>query len=254
MTKTYKSEFIYIDYTLFHCHYASLGYADGCPSFSEETGKDTKAKKKTIPKPKGQAGRRTKTYKGGRVAYGFNLFEVMQRAEEPINTTTYNALRERDLQNMCMSLTFFQTYVRRRLDVEHYPTFAKAPTAVRGSIAISAFTHDLIDERYLSLSPFSERFHLTCAKASSTRRVNKENGESISLLDAMTTYTLSYSNCYTSLSSDANDFARPMVCLLPPKPSWSTSPPAYSCARLTRPLLMLHVAQFGRKQRREGDY
>jgi len=31
MTKAYKSEFIYIDYTLFHCHYASLGYADGCP-------------------------------------------------------------------------------------------------------------------------------------------------------------------------------------------------------------------------------
>ena len=31
MTKAYKSEFIYVDYTLFHCHCASPGYADGCP-------------------------------------------------------------------------------------------------------------------------------------------------------------------------------------------------------------------------------
>jgi len=31
MTKAYKSEFIYVDYTLFHCHCVSLGYADGCP-------------------------------------------------------------------------------------------------------------------------------------------------------------------------------------------------------------------------------
>jgi len=67
---------------------------------------------------------------------------------------------------MLMVLTFFQTYVRKRLDMERYPTFAKVPTAVRGSIAISAFTHHFIDEKYLSLSPFSERFHPTCATAS----------------------------------------------------------------------------------------
>jgi len=67
----------------------------------------------------------------------------------------------------------------KRLDMEHYSIFAKVPTAVRGSITISAFTHHLIDERYLSSSPFSEHFHLTCATASSTRRVNKEIGESI---------------------------------------------------------------------------
>ena len=71
------------------------------------------------------------------VSHGFNLFEVMQRAEEPINTATYNSLRVRDLQNMRMSLTFFQAYIRKKLDMECYPTFAKVPTAVRESIAIS---------------------------------------------------------------------------------------------------------------------
>jgi len=69
--------------------------------------------------------------------YGFKLFKVMQHTEEPINTTTYNTLRVCDLQNMCMSLTFFQTYVCRKLDMECYPTFVKVPMAVRRSIAIS---------------------------------------------------------------------------------------------------------------------
>ena len=40
--------------------------------------------------------------------------------------------------------------------------------------------------------------------------------------------------------------------LLPPKPSWSTSPPVYSCACLTHPILMLHVAQFRCKQLHKG--
>jgi len=126
--------------------------------------------------------------------------------------------------------------------MEHYPTFAKVSTAVRGSIAISAFTHNLIDERYLSLSPFSEHFHLTCATASSTRRVNKENGESISLLDTMTNYTLSYSNCYTSLSSDANDFTKGTQLATPPSPLGR--PLLWSILLLVSlvPLLMLHVA------------
>jgi len=31
MTKAYNSGFIYVDYTLFHCHCASPGYADGSP-------------------------------------------------------------------------------------------------------------------------------------------------------------------------------------------------------------------------------
>ena len=30
VTKAYKSKLIYLDYALFHCHYTSLGYADGC--------------------------------------------------------------------------------------------------------------------------------------------------------------------------------------------------------------------------------
>jgi len=30
VTKAYKSKLIYHDYTLFHYHYMSLGYADGC--------------------------------------------------------------------------------------------------------------------------------------------------------------------------------------------------------------------------------
>jgi len=36
-----------------------------------------------------------------------------------------------------------------------------------------------------------------------------------------------------------------MVCLLPPKPSWLTSPPVYSCARLTCPLL---ISQYGDRE------
>jgi len=92
--------------------------------------------------------------------------------------------------------------------MECYSTFAKVPTAVHGSIAISAFTHHLIDERYLSLSPFSEHFHLTCATASSMRRVNKETSELISLLDTIANHTLSYSNCYMLLSLDTNDFTK----------------------------------------------
>jgi len=38
-----------------------------------------------------------------------------------------------------------------------------------------------------------------------------------------------------------------------PKPSWSTSPPVYSCAHLTCPILMLHIAQFRCKQLCKGD-
>jgi len=64
----------------------------------------------------------------------------------------------------------------------------------------------------------------------------------------------SLSLCYTSLSSDANDFTRPPHSMpAAPKPTWSTSPPVYYCACLTRPILMLHVAQFRCKQLREGD-
>ena len=38
-----------------------------------------------------------------------------------------------------------------------------------------------------------------------------------------------------------------------PKPSWSTSPPVYSCAHLTCPILMLHITQFRHKQLHKGD-
>jgi len=135
----------------------------------------------------------------------------------------------------------------KRLDMEHYSTFSKVPTAVHRSISISAFTHHLIDKRYLSLSPFSECFHLTCATASSTRRVNKETGGLISLLDTITNHTLSYSNCYTSLSSDTNDFMKGTQLATPPGPLGH--PLLWSILLLVSlvPPLMLHVAQFGSK-------
>jgi len=124
--------------------------------------------------------------------------------------------------------------------MEHYSTFAKVPTAVCRSIT----SHHLIDERYSSLSPFSECFHLTCATASSTRRVNKETGDSISLLDTIANHTLAYSNCHMSLSSDTNDFTKGTQLATPPSPLGH--PLLWSILLLVSlvPLLMLHITQF----------
>jgi len=130
-----------------------------------------------------------------------------------------------------MSLTFFQTYSTRGLTwnvTQHLPKFQQLFVGLSPS-------HHLIDERYSSLSPFSECCHLTCTTASSTRRVNKETSESISLLDTITNHTLSYSNCYMSLSSDANDSTKGTQLATPPKPSWLSSPLVHSSVGLTCP-------------------